>query len=102
MGAEVHPAEADQQYVLAQRMDVTTFESVIQAALGRSVVKNPLVRQLGMRGKERFHDELLGPTRVESHRADHHVLIYRHRGIAGEKKIGEWRERVAELVESAG
>jgi hypothetical protein len=80
-------AEADQQHILAQRMHVATFERMVEPSLRRSIVQNSLIAELGMRGEERLHDQLFRPPRVKSHRADHHVLIDRHRGIAREEKI---------------
>src|SRR5438034_7933220 len=36
-------AEADQQHIFAERMNVATLESVIESPFCRSVVQNPLV-----------------------------------------------------------
>ena len=68
-------------------MDVTALESVVRPPLCRAIVENSLVGQLRMRREECFHDQLFGPSSVKAHRADHHVLIDRHRRIASEKEI---------------
>src|SRR6202035_1118672 len=64
-------------------------------------VENPAVAELGMGREQRLHDQLFCPARVKAHRPDHHVLIDRHRRVASEEEVGQRRQRVAELVESA-
>jgi hypothetical protein len=94
-------AEADEQHILAQGMYVPALEGVIESTLDRAVVQDPAVGKLGVRAEQSFHDQLFRPSRVKSHRADHHVLVDRHRGITSEKEIRQRRQRVARLVERA-
>ena len=71
-------------------------------ALGGAVVQDAAIRQGRVTLEKDLHDQLLGPSRPVPHRADHDVVVDRHRRVAGEEQIGHRREGVAALVERGG
>ena len=91
-------AEPHHQQVRTEVVHVAAFETVVAAALLRSVVQQALVGQLGVEGEQRLDEQLLGPADVVPHRADHHASAEHHADVPGKEEIGQ-REGEPLLVE---
>ena len=95
-------AEAHDQKIRAEVVDVATFQRVVAAPLFRAVVQQPGVGQFGMKPEQRLDQQLLGPAHAVSHRADHHMVADHHADVPGEEQVRQRRKGKADFVEGPG